>query len=79
MNFGIREESGIGALLQTPIFSDIRHYLGRMAFDVTYYMIIIVIFLSVVSGIIIGKLENKKTDLSELLHSEMTHHIYFFS
>ena len=72
LNYGLRDDQGIGDVmsvvdLQKDSFGRL---LGRVVFDVSYWIIIVVMLLSIVSGIIIdtfGQLRDKKNSVDALL------------
>jgi len=73
LNFGIRSGGGIGdALGNAPGPSESQYYIGRAIFDITFFMLIIIISLNVIFGIIIdtfGQLRDQRNEMEEDMQS----------
>jgi len=73
LNFGIRSGGGIGdALGNAPNPGESQYYIGRAIFDITFFMLIIIISLNIIFGIIIdtfGQLRDQKNEMEEDMQS----------
>jgi len=70
--YGIRNGGGIGDSLDTVDYPDGGIFWSRLVFDVTFWIIIVVILLHVVFGIILdtfGSLRDEKTAIEEDVHN----------
>ena len=72
LNYGLRDDQGIGDVMSVVDLKkeSFGRLLGRVVFDVSYWIIIVVMLLSIVSGIIIdtfGQLRDKKNSVDALL------------
>lgn len=53
LNNGIRAGGGIGETLAQPLNSNANQYWGRYFFDLTFFIVIIIVMLNIIFGIII--------------------------
>jgi len=68
INYGIRSGGGIGDALDPPSYLDGGIFWSRLVFDITFWILIVIIILNVVFGIILdtfGELRDEKTAIEE--------------
>jgi len=73
VNYGIRSGGGIGDTLDTSSYLDGGIFWGRYVFDITFWIIIIVILLKVIFGIILdtfGSLRDEKMEVEEEIRTK---------
>jgi len=66
-NLGIRSGGGIGDVLATSVWGD-PTYAGRFIFDISFFIVIIIILLNIVFGIILdtfGELRDERSKIEE--------------
>jgi len=72
LNLGLRNGGGIADVLSAISYEEKDTYYGRILFDLTFYIIVIVIFLNIIFGIIIdtfAQLRDEKMSIEEDLQS----------
>jgi len=70
---GYRYSGGIGTAMDTVPYGPTAHFIGRVAFDITYFFIVVVIFTAIVSGMIIdafGAIRDRRAQSKEQLNSK---------
>jgi len=70
---GYRYSGGIGTAMGTVPYGPTAHFIGRVAFDITYFFIVVVIFTAIVSGMIIdafGAIRDRRAQSKEQLNSK---------
>jgi len=71
LNYGVRSGGGIGDVLDPALFGR-QNYFPRLVFDLSFFIIVIIILLNIVFGIILdtfGELREKKNNIDEDIRS----------